>query len=218
MLNEYRAWSKELNVMVYDNEDDSSDYWDGAVGSNIGMLNYILNYYSKAYEYEYMQLLYIQEDGTKIYDGDILDYDGMLFYIAKNDYNIGYAVYPCNGEMMQISLTKGMLDDMTKKGNVWENKDLLKSMCKTNKNTLSEIGGGNMNKTFEQLVLEFLGEMVIENECYGKNEITLNLKDVNHEVSGEPWENWLKQYLKSHNHAVRFSYGDGHWVTVHKFK
>lgn len=50
----FRAWDKEGNIMVYDNEDDSYGYWDGCCNSNVGMVNTILN--SKCYgKYEFMQ-------------------------------------------------------------------------------------------------------------------------------------------------------------------
>ena len=73
-----------------------------------------------------------------------------------------------------------------------------------------------MRKTFEQLVLGFLDDIVIESKSYGDNEITLRLTDVNFKVLGISWEDKLSQYLSFHKHKVRFTYGNEEWVTVHK--
>lgn len=33
----FRAWNKEKNIMVYNNEDDTYGYWDGCRNSNVGL-------------------------------------------------------------------------------------------------------------------------------------------------------------------------------------
>jgi uncharacterized phage protein (TIGR01671 family) len=64
----FRAWNKEKNIMVYNNEDDTYGYWDGCRNSNVGMVNEILN--SKYYEeYEFMQFTGLHDKtGKKIYE------------------------------------------------------------------------------------------------------------------------------------------------------
>lgn len=68
---EYRAWNKELNIMCYGNEDDSSDYWDGVVTSKISLLNHILKYNDNYIFLEYIGVR--DKNNVKIYDGDIVE-------------------------------------------------------------------------------------------------------------------------------------------------
>lgn len=73
MLLEVRAWNKEKSIMVYDNEDDSSDYFDGICCSDIYMVNSTLK---KESIYEWLPFTGRWDDSgehRKIYKGDFIE-------------------------------------------------------------------------------------------------------------------------------------------------
>lgn len=51
----FRAWNKEKKIMCYDNEDNSSMFWDGCHASSIGLINTELNSEFNRRDYEFMQ-------------------------------------------------------------------------------------------------------------------------------------------------------------------
>lgn len=74
-----------------------------------------------------------------------------------------------------------------------------------------------MEKTFDKLTLEFLGDIVLEHDLYDDGtELNMDLKDVNYEMSGVNWSQQLKEYLLQHGYEVRFTFADGNWCSVIK--
>lgn len=60
--------------MVYKNEDDSSDYWDGAIASEVEMVNGILSGNKTLDNYIWLEFTGLQDtNGKDIYEGDILE-------------------------------------------------------------------------------------------------------------------------------------------------
>lgn len=124
----FRAWNNKENIMCYDNEDNSSDYWDGVIGSDVGIINSRLKVV-EGYKgtYEYMQYIGINDEGNKpIYVGDIVRrsfdknyeviWDGWCFNL-KGFYDPFYD-YPT------LAFSEGISLHVI--GNVYENPGLLK--------------------------------------------------------------------------------------------
>lgn len=82
-------------------------------------------------------------------------------------------------------------------------------------NKLQELN--NMKKSkFVKSTLNLLEDMVIEHEQYLPNTLTMNLKDVNAVIGGKAIDEYLKEGLEAVGFKkVWFSYGDGHWMTIH---
>lgn len=122
----FRAWNKEKNIMVYNNEDDTYGYWDGCRNSNVGMVNEILN--SKYYEeYEFMQFTGLYDkNGKAIWEGDIVKITG------SKEIDIGKVIYEYNGfivDVMNMDRFYGrvpLLEKFTEViGNIYEDSELL---------------------------------------------------------------------------------------------
>lgn len=70
---------------------------------------------------------------------------------------------------------------------------------------------------FVSLVLDFLGDEVVEAEEYDSESVKLNLNDVNFEINGAEWEQAIKEHLKGNGYDdISFNYGNENWVTVIK--
>lgn len=134
----FRAWNKEKNIMVYNNEDDTYGYWDGCCNSNVGMVNEILN--SKYYEgYEFMQFTGLYDkNGKEIYEGDVVLYEDweMAYEGGGNDsfINKGIIEYvECNccfnvTERQTVELQDVLYKDnesLEVIGNIYDNPELL---------------------------------------------------------------------------------------------
>jgi hypothetical protein len=81
----FRAWNKAKKVMVYKNEDFSSDYWDGVDCSDVQMVN---NRF-KNDDYEWMQYTGLRDkNGKEIYEGDIVNSPGNVVEFSFGCFNV----------------------------------------------------------------------------------------------------------------------------------
>lgn len=70
---------------------------------------------------------------------------------------------------------------------------------------------------FIKSILNLLGEMVIEYEEYHSGTLTINVKNVNVMIGDKPMDVYIKEGLEAEGFKdVWFSYGNGHWMTIHK--
>lgn len=126
----FRAWNKEKNIMVYNNEDDTYGYWDGCRNSNVGMVNEILN--SKYYEeYEFMQFTGLHDKtGKKYMNGDIvkIEYKDMKFkgLVKYDETYLAYVIISTNTTKHEFENLGDYLDyDIEVIGNVTDSPELL---------------------------------------------------------------------------------------------
>ena len=123
----FRAWHKEKNIMVYDNEDDTYGYWDGCCNSNVGMENTILN--SKWYkQYNFMQYTGLKDkNGKEIYEGDILRIKNSLIELEGevifDTIDIAFEVYDKENDCKEMLWYTNKEFEVI--GNIYDNKDLL---------------------------------------------------------------------------------------------
>ncbi|MDU0072636.1 YopX family protein [Bacillus sp. FSL M8-0052] len=125
----FRAWNKEKEIMVYQNEDDSEEYWDGVLLSDVEMVNSIFRY-GPSSEYIWMQYTGLKDVNVReIYEGDIVLYDRN---IAPS---IDSRKYVVKWEDSQFVLTNSSetIDDFTSDiieiiGDVYRNPNLLEML------------------------------------------------------------------------------------------
>jgi len=68
----FRAWNKKKQIMVYKNEDKSSDYWDGECASEVDMVNNIL---VEPMGYDWMQWTGLTDRGGRFEIEHTVSYD-----------------------------------------------------------------------------------------------------------------------------------------------
>lgn len=74
------------------------------------------------------------------------------------------------------------------------------------------------NKSLAAIVIESLGDFIIQYDEYGENEITMEVQDVNAKVMEMDLVEYIKKVLESNgfiSEKIGFNFGDGHWVTVY---
>ena len=141
-MREFRAWSKKLSVMVYDDEDYSYGLWDGYYNSIVGTVNHILDDYGNdLYDYVWLQWTGLYDrNKKKIFEGDLLKgHDNFIYRVwsvaggfainvhvdkFKNDIKLDYPVplQPLADEQT-VSYVESQCEVI---GNVFENPELLK--------------------------------------------------------------------------------------------
>ena len=122
----FRAWNKEKNIMVYDNEDGSAYYWDGMYASDVDGVNTILNSQTTLETYDLMQYTGLKDkNGSEIYEGDIIK--------TKDFYECGELVFKGKIEVVKSLdnyINRCSFIDTSGEviGNVYENPELLEEI------------------------------------------------------------------------------------------
>lgn len=132
--NKFRAWNIEKKIMCYDNEDESTELWDGAYGSEVGMINFHLNMPEHLKTYEYMQYIGVKDNnGKEIYDGDIVsqyadctELGKSLYFFYVIEWSEEYCGFVGRDIYSNEIYLMPDLKDIEVIGNVYENADLLK--------------------------------------------------------------------------------------------
>ncbi|MGP4109211.1 hypothetical protein [Virgibacillus sp. L01] len=72
---------------------------------------------------------------------------------------------------------------------------------------------------FVKSVLNLLGDAVIEHEEHEPDTVTMLVKDVNAEIEGKDLMEYIKEELEAKEfNDISFSFGNGHWMTIHNYK
>lgn len=118
----FRAWNIDEKIMCYDNEDDSSDYWDGVISSRIGLINSFLG--AKRW-YKYMQCTGLKDmHGNEVYEGDfLLGFDDELTGVIK--WCEESAAFSFESDTGGAYLSEAYLLNFKVIGNIYENPELL---------------------------------------------------------------------------------------------
>lgn len=132
--NKFRAWNIEKKIMCYDNEDESAELWDGAYGSEVGMINEYLNLPEHLKTYEYMQYIGVKDKNEKeIYEGDIVrqyadctELGNSLYFFYVMEWSEEYCGFIGREIYSDETYLMPDLEDIEVIGNVYENADLLK--------------------------------------------------------------------------------------------
>ena len=137
----FRAWNKKKEIMNYDNEDGTEDYWDGIYTSEIGMVNSLLNipdkddHYSISSfrnKYEVMQYTGLKDkNGVEIYEGDVVKgryYAGYNIGIKRIIGSVSWtsASFKVNGVKRYEGTRVGLDGSYEVIGNIYENPELFK--------------------------------------------------------------------------------------------
>ena len=68
--------------------------------------------------------------------------------------------------------------------------------------------------SFDDLLLEFMADEIIDYEKFDKLDVSVELKDVNKEFNGDSWESILKEYMSRYDFQLKVYYCDGNWVNI----
>ncbi|MFC5732527.1 hypothetical protein [Cytobacillus gottheilii] len=72
------------------------------------------------------------------------------------------------------------------------------------------------NSKFAKSILNLLGDRVLEYQEYHYG-LNMLVKDVNAEIDGRDLMEYIEEELEAEGFKdISFSFGDGHWMTIHK--
>ena len=121
----FRAWNTERNILVFDNEDSSNEYFDGVDISEIAMVNHLLQHSELVNTYVWMLYTGLLDcKGVEIYEGDILFWDGSVIGAVSFAY-AEFIVGEGNGAR---NLCNAPHDQIEVIGNIHENPELLEAL------------------------------------------------------------------------------------------